>query len=533
MALEITLHYTDPTTDTANKQPFTIYPGEANTTSTSLTLVGQGTMNYGKHIMEDFLHMLENFCSGTQPDSPTKGQLWYDTASGVMKVLKNITTSDTGVKSYTWGAVGSVHVSNTAPVNREILWYDTSKTDFAANQLKIFDTAQNKWISVAASYVLKTGDTMSGDLTFSATDSGLKGTLSGFTNKITPTSTRGPVMMGGQHATVVINQASPTATGSEFVVGAGTSLTAAVDSNNRLFAVADSGVVTVYKNVLSMNSKKITNLADGTVPTDAATFGQLTTARTNLQGQIDTHTTQISTLGTNINAKVSKSGDTMSGALTINSTLYVGALGTFAGGVSVTGGTLQTNNGAAVGTSLTVGTTLAVTGASTLNSNLTVGGVAQLNSTLTVNGATTLKSALGVTGAATFGNNVSAAGNLTVSGTSTLTGIALMNQPTTAITNAKHLTTKEYVDGKIAAIPIVPVPKSLWAGTTTLANIAATYSDINAYPVGTTVVYTFQWSYTYGTGNGTATGTKTARRMAVRTQNNGWMECDVPPSSYL
>ncbi|MFV3377319.1 beta strand repeat-containing protein [Pseudomonas sp. NY11226] len=64
-----------------------------------------------------------------------------------------------------------------------------------------------------------------------------------------------------------------------------------------------------------------------------------------------------------------------------------------------------------------------LTGAVTLASTLTVAGVSTLNSTLTVAGATTLKTTLGVTGAATLSSTLSVAGattfaaNVTVSGT--------------------------------------------------------------------------------------------------------------------
>ncbi len=531
MALEITLHYTDPATDPANKQPFTIYPGETNTTSSSLTLVGQGTMNYGKHIMESFLHVLENFCSDESPDSPTRGQLWYDTNHSSLKVLRNIVTAENGDKTYNWTTVGNVIVSTTAPNNKEALWYDISNVDPTQWQLKIFNThaSVNAWVSVADRYVKRSGDTLTGDLTFTATEKGLVGTLSGFTNRITPITTRGPAMIGGQHATVVINNASATVSGAEFVVGTGTSIATATDSNGRLFSVTDAGVVTVHKNVLSMNSRKITALADGTVPTDGINFGQLTSARTALQTQIDALDTTVQSHATQITGKVSKSGDSMSGALTINNTLYVGQQVTAAGGLQVAGGNLAVVLNATVGGTLNVSGATQVSGAFTAVTTATIGGAAQLNSTLIVNGATQLKSTVAITGLATLSNGLNVAGNTTIGGTTVMTGIATMNQPIASITAARHITTKEYVDNKFNSIPQPLVPTGLWAGTTTLANIAATYSDAALYPPGTVVAYTYQWTYSYGTGNGTATATATQRRSALRTSNNGWVDMDPTP----
>ncbi len=522
MALEITLNYTDPNTDLSAKQPFTIFPGEVNTTSTSLAMVGQGTMNYGKYIMNDLLHILENFCSTTAPEAGTRGQLWFDTTENTLKVY----TYDAGASTKTWNAVGGVHISTSAPSNKDTLWYDISNVDPTQWQLKIFNPsiAVNAWVSVASRYVQRTGDSMSGDLTFTVSDKGLVGTLSGFTNRITPITTRGPAIIGGHHATIVINSASASATGSEFVVGTGTSLTSATDSAGRLMTISDAGVVTIHKNSLSMTGRKIINLADGTIASDAVTYGQLQTAANALQASLTSLSTTVAGHTVTLNNKVSKTGDTMSGALVINNTLYTGSLLTAAGGVSVTGGALAVTNSASIGIDLTVGGTLSVTGVTTLGSNLTVGGQVQLNSTLVANGATQLKSTVAITGAATLSSSISVAGNAVISGNTTMTGIALMNQPISSITNGRHLTTKEYVDGKIAAIPQAPVPTGIWAGVTTIENIAITYADATAYPPGTTVAFIYQWTYTYGTGNGSATATASQRRVAVRTVNAGWQE---------
>ena len=36
---------------------------------------------YGTVIAENFLHLLENFASPTEPRTPVEGQLWYDSTS--------------------------------------------------------------------------------------------------------------------------------------------------------------------------------------------------------------------------------------------------------------------------------------------------------------------------------------------------------------------------------------------------------------------------------------------------------------------
>ncbi len=57
--------------------------------NTSLTLPGRGVVNYGLNIIEDLVHMLENFYNPTPPVNPTKGQLWYDSVGNTLKVFNN------------------------------------------------------------------------------------------------------------------------------------------------------------------------------------------------------------------------------------------------------------------------------------------------------------------------------------------------------------------------------------------------------------------------------------------------------------
>lgn len=46
--------------------------------TTSLNLPGRAVFNYGEVIAQNFLKLLENFASPTQPINPTQGQLWFD-----------------------------------------------------------------------------------------------------------------------------------------------------------------------------------------------------------------------------------------------------------------------------------------------------------------------------------------------------------------------------------------------------------------------------------------------------------------------
>lgn len=46
--------------------------------TTDLSLPGRGTLNYGEHVVTNFVHLLENFASTVQPANPLKGQLWFN-----------------------------------------------------------------------------------------------------------------------------------------------------------------------------------------------------------------------------------------------------------------------------------------------------------------------------------------------------------------------------------------------------------------------------------------------------------------------
>ena len=59
-------------------------------TSTDITLIGKNVSGYGEYINENFIKILENFASSTQPNNPIAGQIWYDTVGGRLKVYNGI-----------------------------------------------------------------------------------------------------------------------------------------------------------------------------------------------------------------------------------------------------------------------------------------------------------------------------------------------------------------------------------------------------------------------------------------------------------
>ena len=64
----------------------TVVDNTTDTSSSSIALVGENVLGYGKNIAENFVHILENFAYSTAPSNPLEGQLWYDTSTSLLKV---------------------------------------------------------------------------------------------------------------------------------------------------------------------------------------------------------------------------------------------------------------------------------------------------------------------------------------------------------------------------------------------------------------------------------------------------------------
>jgi len=63
-----------------------VIDGTIDVSSTDLTLVGKNASSYGESFNENFVHLLENFASATQPNHPITGQLWYDVTDARLKI---------------------------------------------------------------------------------------------------------------------------------------------------------------------------------------------------------------------------------------------------------------------------------------------------------------------------------------------------------------------------------------------------------------------------------------------------------------
>ena len=110
----------------------TIADGTINTSS-SMVLVGKNYAGYGQFLDENFVHLLENGSNTTPPGAPLTGQLWWDSANGLMKVYNGIT----------FKTISASTASATAPTSNVAgdLWYDTVN-----GQLKVY--SGTAWILV-------------------------------------------------------------------------------------------------------------------------------------------------------------------------------------------------------------------------------------------------------------------------------------------------------------------------------------------------------------------------------------------------
>lgn len=124
-------------TDKNNKTPITVFDNTSST-DTSLTFPGRNVTGYGQIIAENFLALLENFASATEPVNPIEGQLWYDSTNGVLMIWDNTN----------WKAASGIQKGPTEPsvANSKVgeLWVDTTN-----QQLRIF--TGSRWILVGPS----------------------------------------------------------------------------------------------------------------------------------------------------------------------------------------------------------------------------------------------------------------------------------------------------------------------------------------------------------------------------------------------
>jgi len=111
-------------------------------TSTDLILIGKNFTGYGEIQNENFVKLLENFANTTAPSSPQDGQLWWDSTGSLLKVydgnqFKTVSSSTAQGTEPTGAVVGD-------------LWWDT-----ANDQLNVYDG--NNFVLIGPAFTVGTG----------------------------------------------------------------------------------------------------------------------------------------------------------------------------------------------------------------------------------------------------------------------------------------------------------------------------------------------------------------------------------------
>ena len=126
----------------ADGTPFaTINDGTINQQS-SLTLVGKNWAGYGAYLDTNFLWLLQNFSSGTQPANVVTGQLWWNKSANVLSIWNGVTWK--GFSSST-----SANIAPSANVTGD-LWFNT-----AGQTLNVYNGTA--WLAVGPSTINGTG----------------------------------------------------------------------------------------------------------------------------------------------------------------------------------------------------------------------------------------------------------------------------------------------------------------------------------------------------------------------------------------
>jgi hypothetical protein len=112
------------TDGTIGKTPIVLANLVTNVNSSSLTLTGRGTVEYGQIQQENFVRLLENFASKHVPTNPTVGQTWFSTLDNTLYVCAELATVPSTMQKYytapplTWVKAGAS--STTADVTSAI-----------------------------------------------------------------------------------------------------------------------------------------------------------------------------------------------------------------------------------------------------------------------------------------------------------------------------------------------------------------------------------------------------------------------------
>jgi hypothetical protein len=108
----------------------TVEDGTVDTSSTDIALLGKNYPTYGLSLNQNFIKLLENFSNIDEPANPLFGQLWYNSNNKSLNLYRE------GAVNHLWTKIASVVESDTTPSEsiRGDFWWDTS-----TGQLKVYN----------------------------------------------------------------------------------------------------------------------------------------------------------------------------------------------------------------------------------------------------------------------------------------------------------------------------------------------------------------------------------------------------------
>lgn len=108
----------------------TVADGQIDTLSSDLTLIGKNYSGFGESINENFVKLLENFASTSEPVHPVRGQIWFDVNELKLKVYSGngfvpvSSATIAGTQPFNLG-VGDLWFNNT---DKQLYFYDGTNT---------------------------------------------------------------------------------------------------------------------------------------------------------------------------------------------------------------------------------------------------------------------------------------------------------------------------------------------------------------------------------------------------------------------
>lgn len=160
-----TINYAS-TGDDGGKSSINISPTDIDK-STSITLPGQGRVNYGEFFDTNILQMMEHFAKNTPPYAPTTGQVWYRTSDKALRYyIGNTQIDNLDDNNAHDGWIRLASITGTQPTNPYCGQTYYEKT---TNKLMMWNCSSSSWeslLSGSTEFVKKSGDTMSGNLRF-------------------------------------------------------------------------------------------------------------------------------------------------------------------------------------------------------------------------------------------------------------------------------------------------------------------------------------------------------------------------------